>query len=46
VLARLPRDLAPFAPTLVGTYPLGLQIEGSDLDIACTCDDLGAFGRA
>jgi Domain of unknown function (DUF4269) len=46
MLARLLRDLAPFEPTLVGTYPLGLQIDGSDLDIACTCDDLAAFERA
>jgi hypothetical protein len=46
MLARLLRDLAPFAPTLVGTYPLGLQVDGSDLDIVCTCDDLDAFERA
>lgn len=46
MLARLLRDLAPFAPAIVGTFPLGLQIEGSDLDLACTCDDLDAFERA
>jgi ribosomal protein S18 acetylase RimI-like enzyme len=46
MIARLLRDLAPFSPTLVGTYPLGLQVDGSDLDIACTADDLDAFERA
>ena len=46
MLARLLRDLAPFGPTLVGTYPLGLQVDGSDLDISCTCDDLDSFERA
>ena len=46
MLARLFRDLAPFQPTLIGTYPLGLAIDGSDLDIACTCDDLDRFERA
>jgi len=38
MLARLLRDLGPFQPTLVGTYPLGLQALGSDLDIVCTAD--------
>src|SRR6185436_4085726 len=46
MLARLFRQLAPFQPTLIGTFPLGLQVDGSDLDIACTCDDLEAFERA
>jgi ribosomal protein S18 acetylase RimI-like enzyme len=36
LLARL----APYSPTLIGTFPLGLQIEGSDLDIACSSEDL------
>jgi len=31
MLARLFRDLELFQPTLVGTYPLGLQVDGSDL---------------
>jgi Domain of unknown function (DUF4269) len=35
MLARLFRDLAPFQPTLIGTYPLGLAVVSSDLDIAC-----------
>lgn len=45
MLARLFRDLAPFQPTLVGTYPLGLQVEGSDFDILCTCAELDGFER-
>lgn len=36
MLTRLFRDLAPYSPTLVGTFPLGLQVEGSDIDIACS----------
>jgi ribosomal protein S18 acetylase RimI-like enzyme len=46
MLARLFHQLAPFQPTLIGTFPLGLQVDGSDLDIACTCEDLDAFERA
>jgi hypothetical protein len=45
VLGHLFRALAPYAPTLVGTFPLGLQVEGSDIDIACTCADLDAIAR-
>lgn len=32
--------LAPYAPVLVGTFPLGIEVEGSDLDIVCQADDL------
>lgn len=46
MLAQLLHHLAPFQPTLIGTFPIGLQVDGSDLDIACTCDDLDAFERA
>lgn len=45
MLARLFRDLAAFQPTLVGTYPLGLQVDGSDFDILCTCAELDGFER-
>jgi hypothetical protein len=45
VLGHLFRALAPYAPTLVGTFPLGLQVEGSDIDIACTCADLDLVAR-
>jgi ribosomal protein S18 acetylase RimI-like enzyme len=37
MLAALLRALAPYTPTLVGTFPLGLAVEGSDLDVACVC---------
>ena len=45
MLGRVLRALTPYSPTLVGTFPLGLQIEGSDLDVACSCADLDAFAR-
>jgi hypothetical protein len=31
--------LAPFDPLLIGTFPLGLTVPGSDLDIACHMPD-------
>lgn len=46
MLGRILSALAPYSPTLVGTFPLGLQIEGSDLDLACTCADLDVFAGA
>jgi hypothetical protein len=46
MLARLFRDLEAYHPTLVGSFPLGLQIDGSDLDIVCDCEDLEVFERA
>jgi hypothetical protein len=45
VLAELFALLAPYQPTLVGTFPLGLQVEGSDLDIVCFAEDLDRFER-
>jgi len=45
-LKRLLSALAPFTPTLVGTYPLGLQTSSSDLDLICYCPDLAQFERA
>jgi hypothetical protein len=42
-LERLFRALSPYAPTLIGTYPLGLQTSMSDLDVACCCADLLQF---
>lgn len=35
--------LAAFQPTLVGTVPIDIDIEDSDLDIICTCDDHELF---
>lgn len=36
-------DLARFEPTVIGTPPLGIDLESSDIDIACTHDDLREF---
>lgn len=46
MLGRLLRDLEGFHPTLVGTFPLGLQVPGSDLDVACDCAALAEFVAA
>lgn len=43
---RLFSALSPYTPTLVGTYPLGLQTNTSDFDVACCCQDLSQFERA
>lgn len=42
---HIPSILAPYGPVLAGTIPLGLDLEGSDLDIICEAPDLGAFQR-
>ncbi len=36
-------QLQPFDPLLVGTIPIEIDIENSDLDIICHCEDLGGF---
>jgi hypothetical protein len=38
-------DLAEFTPALAGTVPLDIGIEGSDLDIICSAQDLVAFAE-
>lgn len=43
MLGALFSALAPFDPTLVGTFPLGLRTTTSDIDVACHALDLGAF---
>lgn len=45
VLAELDlmRRLAAFGPVLVGTIPIDVDIETSDLDILCHAPDLAAF---
>jgi Domain of unknown function (DUF4269) len=35
--------LAPFSPTLAGTIPLGVDVEGSDADIICFAADFQVF---
>jgi hypothetical protein len=37
------RDLAEYTPALAGTIPLGIDIEGSDLDVICQARDLDVF---
>lgn len=39
----LPTLLDGFNPALVGSYPVGLALEGSDLDYVCDAYDLEAF---
>lgn len=36
-------ELAQYQPTVIGTPPLGLDIETSDIDISCTAQDLEDF---
>ncbi len=45
LLADLLALLAPRKPALAGTFPLGLQGAGSDLDVLCEGADLDAFER-
>ncbi len=45
-LGGLFRALASFEPTLLGTFPLGLVTATSDIDVACTTDDLDLFEEA
>ena len=37
--------LAPYAPVLVGAYPLGIAPPGSRIEIVCRATDLPAFAR-
>lgn len=38
--------LKPFDPILVGTIPINIDIENSDLDIICYCQDANYFKEA
>nr|WP_314073303.1 DUF4269 domain-containing protein [uncultured Roseococcus sp.] len=40
------RALAPFAPRIAGTPPLGLDLPSSDIDILCHAPDAAAFTLA
>jgi hypothetical protein len=35
--------LQPYEPLLVGTIPIDIAIEGSDLDVICYCTDMARF---
>ncbi|QNF35384.1 DUF4269 domain-containing protein [Adhaeribacter swui] len=35
--------LAGFTPVLVGTFPLDIQVPGSDLDVICYCPNIELF---
>lgn len=39
------RHLSRYTPRLVGTIPLDIDVDGSDLDIICEAHDLDAFAR-
>ncbi|WP_081949343.1 DUF4269 domain-containing protein [Paenibacillus durus] len=43
---KLMATLADWDPVLAGTVPLGLQVQGSDLDILCEVHDIGTFRGA
>jgi hypothetical protein len=38
--------LAPYHPTIAGSFPLGLDTDASDVDILCEAYDLEAFSAA
>ncbi|WP_434054298.1 MAG: DUF4269 domain-containing protein [Roseibium sp.] len=41
----LPRSLAEFDPVVIGTPPLGIATDSSDIDIACSASDFDRFAR-
>ncbi|MFZ5825690.1 MAG: DUF4269 domain-containing protein [Bacillota bacterium] len=41
--AGVMQALAPWRPVLAGTIPLGIDVEGSDLDILCQVGENGPF---
>lgn len=43
---QLLEKLAPFSPLLAGTFPLGIEVPGSDLDILCHVTDPGFFHQS
>lgn len=44
-LERILPSLADYSPVLVGTIPIAIDIDSSDLDIACCYNDSKAFGE-
>ncbi|AYQ33619.1 DUF4269 domain-containing protein [Runella sp. SP2] len=43
---RILAQLAPFSPVLVGTIPINIDIESSDLDVICQWSDKSEFATA
>jgi predicted metalloenzyme YecM len=43
--SRVLKILKPYRPLLAGTFPLGLGVEGSDVDLLMTAEDLAAIKR-
>lgn len=37
--------LREFDPCIIGTPPLGIEIDSSDIDVACSANDLSDFER-
>lgn len=44
--SKIMERLATFDPILVGTYPIHLQVKGSDLDVLCSAKNPGEVERA
>jgi hypothetical protein len=40
---KLLESLAKYRPVLVGTFPIGVDVPGSDLDVICEVHDFGEF---
>ncbi|MEA5389932.1 DUF4269 domain-containing protein [Cyanobium gracile UHCC 0139] len=38
-------NLCSFDPIVIGTLPLEIDVSSSDIDIACSCDDLDRFAE-
>lgn len=44
--SRVLEILAPFDPHVAGTFPLGLDVKGSDIDVLCHAPEGAGFARA
>ncbi|MEO3945442.1 DUF4269 domain-containing protein [Gorillibacterium sp. CAU 1737] len=42
---HLEEELGGYSPRLVGTVPIGIDVDGSDLDVICEAQDLEAWCR-